>query len=173
MEVPALSCVTAQGPAENKQRRGYGPVVFRLQSLPPFLYIIAVFGCAAALDGGGKRCRAYRYAQDIPIDECLLSLQTQTPELAGTQQALFAQGAVVVGGVDAPARTDQKNPATVSRLPLGRQTDGFGVAWFLEAVENEVGGINKQIVGVLDVGVRWTGFSGQAPSLTSEAGYRP
>jgi uncharacterized membrane protein YdfJ with MMPL/SSD domain len=22
-------------------------------------------------------------------------------------------------------------------------------------------------------GVRWTGFSGQAPSLTSEAGYRP
>jgi hypothetical protein len=27
--------------------------------------------------------------------------------------------------------------------------------------------------GMLEVLVRWTGFSGQAPSLTSEAGYRP
>jgi hypothetical protein len=88
--------------------------------------------------------------------------------LAGTHQALFTQGAVVVGAVvvgavDAPARTDQKNPATVSRLPVGRQTDGFGVAWFLEAVENEVGGINKQIVGVLDVGV-----GGKSPHCSGE-----
>jgi hypothetical protein len=41
----------------------------------------------------------------------------------------------------------------------------------VDALEAAPDGVKREIYAY--GGMRWTGFSGQAPSLTSEAGYRP
>jgi hypothetical protein len=75
------------------------------------------------------------------------------------------------------AQTDSGAAKFIAQVSLYSQPLGVAIAQTAYATDasGEIRSLRRlleavELEGVL---VRWTGFSGQAPSLTSEAGYRP